>query len=159
MARVKCFFCGEYFDREKEPCVKVKERRYAHQACFNNQDAQLIQEEKDKDMFYKYVKHIYGANYNYMMINKQAESFIKEYGYTWSGMAGTLHWFYDINHGSVEDGHGGVGIIPYVYDQAKEYYLTISKAEEKNKEVKELRAPVFFSIQSPRVWHRPPQLL
>ena len=28
MARVKCFFCQEYFDREKEPSVKINARRY-----------------------------------------------------------------------------------------------------------------------------------
>lgn len=157
---VKCFYCGETFDADKEPYVKVKnDRRYAHQHCFENQDAQVIQEQKDKDLFYEYIKRIYGKDYNFMLINKQAESYIQRYGYTWSGMAGTLHWFYDIRHGSTEEGHGGVGIIPFVYDQAKEYYITIAKAEQSNKEVKNVREPVFFSIQSPRAWHRPPQLL
>jgi hypothetical protein len=74
-------------------------------------------------------------------------------------MAGTLHWFYDINHGSKEEGYGGVGIIPYVYDQAKEYYATLSTAEEKNKDVTMLRDSVIFNIQSPRAWQRPPHLL
>lgn len=84
---------------------------------------------------------------------------MEEYGYTWSGMAGTLHWFYDICHGSKEEGNGGVGIIPFVYDQAKEYYATLSTAEEKNKDMNVMREPVIFNIQSPRVWQRPPHLL
>ena len=71
---------------------------------------------------------------------------MEEYGYTWSGMAGTLHWFYDINHGSVEAGNGGVGIIPFVYNQAKDYYTTLAKAEEKNKNAKVKRDSVIFNI-------------
>ena len=95
--KVKCYFCGEYFDREKEPFIKVNSRRYAHLSCTKKQDASLLQEEKDKDAFYEMVKSIYGKNYNFMMINQQATNYIKQYGYTWSGMTGCLHWFYNIN--------------------------------------------------------------
>lgn len=38
MAMVKCFFCGETFDREKIPCIKVNNRRYAHASCVKQQD-------------------------------------------------------------------------------------------------------------------------
>lgn len=159
MARVKCFFCGEYFDREKEPCIKVNARRYAHLSCAEKQDASILQEEKDKEAFYQMVKSIYGKKYNFMMINQQATNYIKEYGYTWSGMTGCLHWFYNINHGSLEEGHGGIGIIPFIYDNVKEYYQDIYNAQEKNKKIKIMREPVEFNIQSPRAWERPPHLL
>lgn len=105
------------------------------------------------------VKSIYGPDYNYLMINKQATGYIQQYGYTWSGMTGCLHWFYNINHGSLEEGHGGIGIIPYIYDQVRDYYQKLYKAQQKNESVKNLRQSVDFNIQSPRAWHRPPQLL
>ena len=122
MAKVKCFFCGQTFDREKEPCVKVNARRYAHLACAEKQDDSLLQEQKDKDTFYEMVKSIYGKEYNFIKINKQATDYIQQYGYTWSGMAGCLHWFYNINHGSLENGHGGIGIIPFIYEECRKYY-------------------------------------
>lgn len=157
-AYVKCPYCNERFDREKEPCQKIG-RRYAHIKCIEEQDASVIQEDKDKEQFYEVVKSIYGKDYNFMMINKQATSYIKEYGYTWSGMTKCLNWFYIINHGSLEEGHGGIGIIPYIYPEVYKYYYGIYQAQEKNKE-KEMRAPIInFNIQSPRAWHRPPQLL
>lgn len=156
---VKCYFCGEYFDREKEPFIKVNSRRYAHLSCTEKQDASLLQEEKDKDAFYEMVKSIYGKNYNFMMINQQATNYIKQYGYTWSGMTGCLHWFYNINHGSLEEGHGGIGIIPFIYDDVKKYYQDIYTAQEKNKKIKIKRDPVIFNIQSPRAWSQPPHLL
>lgn len=132
-----------------------------HKQCPNSfhENPELVKTQKDKDLFYEYIKKIYGQKYNYQLINTQAESYIKQYGYTWSGMAGTLHWFYDLNHGNIEEGHGGIGIIPYVYDQAKEYYITITKANETNKNKQVMRESVYFSIQSPRAWQQPPQLM
>ena len=105
------------------------------------------------------IKSIYGSNYNYLLINGQATSYIEQYGYTWSGMTGCLHWFYNINHGNIEEGKGGIGIIPYIYDDVKKYYQNIYKAQEKNKHIDELRQVVNFNIQSPRAWQRPPHLL
>lgn len=152
---VKCLNCGEQFDTNTTPFIKIG-RRYAHEKCANSTE---IQTEVEKDAFYQLVKKIYGANYNYMMINTQAENFIKQYGYTWSGMRACLHWFYDLNNGSLEEGHGGVGIIPFIYDQVRDYYTQIYKTQEKNKE-KNVRTPVIeFNIQSPRAWHQPPRLL
>jgi hypothetical protein len=158
-AKVKCLFCNEIFDREKVPCVKIG-RRYAHVYCAEQEDHSLVQEEKDKEKFYEMVKSIYGNDYNFLKINKQATSFIQQYGYTWSGMTGCLHWFYNINHGNLEEGHGGIGIIPFIYEDCRKYYQELYKMQEKNKSIGDkLRMPVNFSIQSPRAWQRPPHLL
>lgn len=158
---VKCFYCGGKFDRDTVPFIKVSERRYAHVKCVQTEDSNgsISQEQKDKDAFYEMVKSIYGVQYNYMLINTQATEFIQQYGYTWSGMTKCLYWFYKINHGSLEEGHGGIGIIPYIYDDVKKYYYNLYITEQKNKEIKKLREPIIFNIQSPRAWHRPPQLL
>lgn len=158
---VKCFFCGQNFDRDKVPFVQVSVKRYAHKTCASTdpRGQAILQAEKDKDAFYALVKQIYGADYNYMMINQQATSYIEQYGYTWSGMTGCLHWFYEINHGSLEEGHGGIGIIPYIYEDVKKYYQNLYLTQEKNKNIKVMREPVYFNIQSPRAWQRPPHLL
>ena len=105
------------------------------------------------------IKSIYGPNYNYMLINTQAEEYILKYGYTWSGMTGCLHWFYNINHGDKEEGHGGIGIIPFIYDDVKKYYQDIYKSQEKNKNIRPRAQVINFNIQSPRTWERPPHLL
>ena len=93
------------------------------------------------------------------MINRQATEYIKQYNYTWSGMTACLHWFYNINHGSIEEGHGGVGIIPFIYDQVKEYYEKIYAAQKKNNKTEGRGQVIEFNIQSPRAWHQPPHLL
>lgn len=105
------------------------------------------------------VKQIYGKEYNFMLINKQAENFMKTYGYTWSGMTGCLHWFYNINHGSLEEGNGGIGIIPYIYEDVKKYYQQLYKAKELNKNKTKKTNTIVFNIPSPRSWQEPPHLL
>lgn len=155
---VKCLFCGKTFDRDKEPFVKAGARRYAHKTCAGGQE-KVLQEEKDKEQFYEYVKQIYGADYNYIMINKQALSYINDYGYTWSGMTGCLHWFYNINHGNLEEGHGGIGIIPYIYDKVKKYYQEQYLIENKNKNKKMRKQVIKFNIVPPNPIKPVPRLL
>lgn len=155
---VKCLYCGKQFDRDKINAVQLG-RRYAHEECVAQQNESLIQEEKDKEEFYKIVKSIYGKNYNFMMINKQATSYIKQYGYTWSGMTKCLNWFYNINHGSLEEGHGGIGIIPYIWNDVYQYYYNLYKAQDKNKKAKIQNSIIEFNIQSPKSWQYPPRLL
>ena len=157
-AYVKCIFCEKQFNREKEPCIKIG-RRYAHTKCAEQQDPSLVKEEYDKEQFYTIVKSIYGKDYNFMLINGQATEYIKQYNYTWSGMTACLHWFYNINHGNLEEGHGGIGIIPFIYDELREYYSKLSPAQEKNKKITGRGSVINFNIQSPRAWKQPPHLL
>ena len=157
-AYVKCIFCEKQFNREKEPCIKIG-RRYAHTKCAEQQDPSLVKEEYDKEQFYTIVKSIYGKDYNFMLINSQATEYIKQYNYTWSGMTACLHWFYNINHGSLEEGHGGIGIIPFIYDEVREYYSKLYQAQEKNKKITGRGSVINFNIQSPRAWKQPPHLL
>lgn len=152
---VKCLNCGEQFDANIIPYIKIG-TRYAHKSC---SDSKITKTEKEKDAFFQTIKSIYGPKYNYMLINTQAEGYIQQYGYTWSGMRACLHWFYNINHGSLEEGNGGVGIIPFIYDQVRDYYTKLYKTQEKNKNEK-LRHPIIeFNIQSPKSYQQPPHLL
>lgn len=156
---VKCPYCQQNFDRDKEPFIKINSRRYAHKSCAEKQDEKVIQEESDKEQFFQYVKKIYGPNYNYVMINKQALSYIKQYGYTWSGMAGCLHWFYIIKNGNIEEGHGGIGIIPFIYDKVKKYYQEIYSTQNKNKNKQMRQQVIEFNIVPPKRIKPTPRLL
>lgn len=158
---VKCIKCGKVFDRDKISYEEVAYQKYIHKECPIKPSAENLKKMKeiiDKDKFFQLVKEIYGKDYNYMMINKQAENYIQEYGYSWSGMRASLLWFYNVQEGSVEEGNGGIGIIPYVYDKAKEYYYNLYQTQEKNMKI-ELRQPVVqFQISSPQGIKRPPRL-
>ena len=157
-ALVKCLFCGEQFDRNAEPCIKIG-RRYAHKKCYEEQDSEELRKEQDKNDFYNYIKEIYGNDYNYVSISKQAEHYIKQYGFTYSGMLKSLKWFYDVQHNSKEKSNGNIGIIPYIYEDAKKYYYGLYLAQQRNKDVQNYRLEVKeIVIASPRMYIAPPKL-
>ena len=48
---VICKYCGEKFDRDKEPFIEVSCRRYSHKACYDKIENAIPQEEKDYEKF------------------------------------------------------------------------------------------------------------
>lgn len=155
---VICLNCGEKFDRDKVEWIQPQARRYAHKICPkpNPEKAKL---EADKDAFWQYVKKIYGPGYNFVKLNMFAEKYIREYNFTWSGMLKALKWFYEIQKSPKKSlDYDTIGIIPFVYEDAKKYYKGIHDSQKKNKNIS-VRAQVKeISIQSPRVHHPRPRL-
>lgn len=47
-------------------------------------------------------------------------------------MLKSLRYFYEIKHGDKTKANGGIGIIPYIYPEAAEYYYRIWLAQQEN---------------------------
>lgn len=75
-------------------------------------------------------------NYDYVppRAKKQINQFIKEYNYTYSGMLKALIYFYEIKGGDREAAHDGIGIIPFIYQDAYNYYYSLWLAKQKNED-------------------------
>ena len=157
--KVICLYCKKQFDRDKEPTQKVSARRYAHLNCWKEHLANMSQEEKDIQNFFDYTKKLFGEDYNYILTKKLAERYVKENNYTYSGMLKTLKWYYEKEGHSIEKSNGSIGIIPYIYKQALNYYYALYQAQLVNKE-KDLSnfatsKERIVEIESPRVYVRP----
>ena len=160
--KVICLYCKKQFDRDKEPSQKVSARRYAHLNCWKEHLANMSQEEKDIQNFFDYTKKLFGEDYNYILTKKLAERYVKENNYTYSGMLKTLKWYYEKEGHSIEKSNGSIGIIPYIYKQALNYYYALYQAQLVNKE-KDLSnfttsKERIVEIESPRVYVRPPHM-
>lgn len=44
----------------------------------------------------------------------------------------SLKYFYEIKGNDIKKANGGIGIIPYVYKQAHDYYYALWEAQQKN---------------------------
>lgn len=53
-------------------------------------------------------------------------SFIKR-GYSWIGIVRTMEWFYVVQKNSISKSNFNVGIVPYVYDKAQDYYEKLNR--------------------------------
>lgn len=152
--RVKCSVCGGTFDRDKEKFVQTSARRYAHYKCATGEDPPKTQEEIDKENLEEYIKKLFGLEYIVPRIRKQINNFVEEHNYTYSGIRGALIYFFEIKHNSIEKSNGGIGIVPFIYDEAKKYYESLQDIQEENKQVlvqhEEPRKEVVVIIKPPK---------
>lgn len=129
MHKVICLYCKETFDRDVKPFVQIG-RRYAHAECAEKVNQEKNQSELDYEQLILYIKKILKESYVDAKVKKQIMSFKKQYNYTYSGMLKTLQWWYEIKKNQVDKANGGIGIIPFVYQDAYNYYKAIYDAQQ-----------------------------
>lgn len=133
--KCKCFICGKEFDREKEQAVIHGARRYSHYACEPDKplaEPPIKAENPDLEKLNNYISIVYGDKANWALIKKQIKTFKDDYKYTYSGILKSLVYFYDIKKNSVDQSNGGIGIVPYVYKDAYNYYYSLFMAQQDN---------------------------
>lgn len=134
MHKVKCIYCGVTFDRDKLPFIQISQRRYAHQECSLTEEQKKNKEEQDKEDLENYIMQLFKMEYVDARIRKQIKQYREEYNYTYSGIRKALVYFYEVKDNSIEKANGGIGIVPYVYQNAYNYYLALWQAKQKNQD-------------------------
>lgn len=132
---VKCLYCGKTFDTTVESFVKPNSRRYAHKTCATAAEENKTKEQKNKEDLEIYIKELFEIDCITPKIRKQMETYKKKNNYTYSGMKKTLKYFFEIRGNPIEKANGGIGIIPWVYDEAFKYWTALWAAKEQNKDV------------------------
>lgn len=161
MATRKCVICNEILD---EQGVQYK-GRYAHQKCFNiamktlqkekNKEIDKVAEKKKvgrkakpkaelkealseeeyrkKQQYYNYLRELIGGQELSAKIYALTEDYIERYKFTYESMYKTLVYLHEI----IEKELTGdvVGIIPYYHSEAAQYYESIDKVAELNKDI------------------------
>lgn len=128
-----CSVCNVRFDRDKIQAVKSGGRRYAHYSCMpNGEKVPLPQVDEDLVKLTNYAEQLLGKDYNAARVKKQIKDFKEEYGYSYSGMLKSLIYFYEVKGNSKDKANGGIGIVPFIYNDAYNYYLSLFKANQAN---------------------------
>ena len=124
---VKCSVCGGQFDRDKVQAVKSGARRYAHHTCMPSGElVPLPQTDAELTKLIEYAQQLLGK------VKKQIKDFKDEYGYSYSGMLKSLVYFYEVKGNSKDKANGGIGIVPFIYNDAYNYYLNLYLANQQN---------------------------
>ena len=132
---VTCYYCKSQKNKiEKSEAVRINDKNF-HPKC-----AKLYQDKKELQ---ELICEIFNLKAPGPKNNAYISKFYNE-GMTFRGMKYSLEYFYKIKKNSIEKSNEGIGIIPYIYEEAKQYYnkgeTAKKKAEmalEKNKEVRE----------------------
>lgn len=151
MAKVKCRFCKTQI--EKETAIAVPEGKRNKYYC--NNECKVNDENKSKAKQVKkqqtaeqevshwkqlmdYITSLYGNKINYPFLCTQIKNMKNEFGMKDSGILLTLKYMYEIRELTFDDDKG-LGLIPYYYQDAKNFYIRKFKIEEmvKNTEFKE----------------------
>ena len=71
-------------------------------------------------------------NFDYVKFKKIVEAWQKDYNFTFNGMYYTLIYFYEVKKNSKEKFiNGSIGIIPFCYKDAENYYYNIYIASKR----------------------------
>lgn len=114
----KCLYCGKEFDRNEESYVAIG-KRYAHLSCA--QTAPTWTDDTYKDKIFQYMKGVYGS-YDFFPMDRSRQKYINEHNYTNFGIYQTLIYAYEILRLDPIKSNGRIGIVPYLYEDAKKYF-------------------------------------
>ena len=133
----KCAICGKEFDRNAVQAVRHGARRYSHWTCEPNGELVPMENKIDPelDKLNNYIINLLGKDYNAARVKKQIKDF-KEQGMSYSGMLKSLIYFYEVKGNSKEKANGGIGIVPFVYKDAYNYYYDLFMAQQRNENKK-----------------------
>lgn len=124
-----CFWCKKAIrttDKNVMPMPQLP-NRYVHIKC----NEQYPKDDLDKLTIY--IIQLFKLKDDFIIPRymKQIQSYKDNYNFTYSGMLKALKYWYEIK-GKPIDLERGVGIIPYAYKQAYDYYLAIYMADLQN---------------------------
>ena len=130
---VTCAICKEKFDRDKYPAVLVSSRRYAHASCAGALSPEESKKQKDLKELEEYVINLFELDHMDGRITLQIKKYMQDHpDYTYSGIKRTLQYFYEIKGNPIDKTKVGIGIVPWVYDEAKRYYYNQWLLSQKN---------------------------
>ena len=128
--KVKCAFCQDETNKmEKTEMVRIDEKNF-HPECAKKYE--------DKKELIATICRIF----NYKMPGPRNNAYITKFlneGMSYKGITNALIYFYDIKKNSIEKSNGGIGIVPWVYEDANRYY------ERKENMEKQLEEAIEYS--------------
>lgn len=146
---VQCRLCKGEIDRNIDPdgndWIMASKNYFYHRQCYKNwKKAELKDDEDYVDLIYDFIARDLKVTYDWWVCEAQRKKFVKE-KMTNKGILFALKYFYEVKHGDWEKGHGGIGIVPFIYSDACAYWAarerqsagTIAEIERQMREAAE----------------------
>ena len=112
---VHCRVCKQEINKKTQlegiDWVMPSKNWYYHKECFNTWG------KKKNDV------HAQAEDEDFPKFKKQWDSFLKK-GYKAKGIFFCIKYFYEIKNGDRSKAEGGIGIIPHIYEDGREYWTS-----------------------------------
>ena len=128
---VMCAGCGKALKKNSADCVDMGGGRYMHAACA---EKDKLREKTPQEKLYEFLITQFHYEFVPPGIQKQIQKMIEQNGYTYSGIHGTLRYWYIIKSEPLYK-ENPVGIVPYAYEEAKNFYKLKQQLKVKNQEM------------------------
>lgn len=131
---VICCVCKKPINKKKDKYKQIANNQYAHYPeCYELEEKR---EKTDAELLNRYIINLFHWDYVHPRVKKQINNYIETYNFTYSGIQKSLEYFYDIKGNSLENAHESIGIVPYIYQDAYNYFYSIWKARQRNENIK-----------------------
>ena len=121
-----CFWCHKAVFPNQLDVIEMPQLkgRYVHKQCADEHP------KDDKENLTLYLIKLFKLKDDYILPKymKQISQYEKEYNYSYSGMLKALKYWYEVRKNPINTDRG-VGIIPYVYKNAYDYYYALWQAD------------------------------
>lgn len=133
---VTCIYCKKTFNKNEESFKLFSNGKYAHQSCF---DIDQTRELTDQEKLERYIMKLFDSDYVYAKIKNQIKDYVTNHGFSYSGIHKALIYYYEVKGNKFDKGkaQGGIGIVPYVYQHAFNYYYAIWEAQQKQEYIRD----------------------
>lgn len=89
-------------------------------------------EAKEKQHFFDYLAKTLNIDSVLEKTRMIAYRYHENYEMSWKGMENSIRWFIEVQGNTVKEKSDLVGIIPYVYEQSKQYYDELERVQSYN---------------------------
>ena len=133
--QIKCVYCGEVIDNDT-PSKKYGGKNY-HTNCYNQMCEEKYQQSTDKNRdnaqakLYDYICQLFNISELTPFLDFQLRKMFKENKFTYNGVLYSLKYFYELKDNKPDITYG-IGIVPLIYDEAKNFYHKKSILKTKN---------------------------
>lgn len=129
---VICVFCKKSLSKKIDKPRLMPGNVWAHELCAKKEE---LKPKTDEDLLYEYILKLYNLEFVPPNIRLQIRNFKADYGFSDSGILKTLKYFYEIRGNKVNRDNISIGIVPYVYNEARRYYFKIWQAQQANQNI------------------------
>lgn len=130
-AKVNCSVCGTSFRREDEYYIedrKHSKKNFCCEECY----VKYLNEMDEKDKMIEWLKKVYNTDTLPQRIYMQMDDFKNKKKISYKWCFATLRYLVEIKGDTLKE--GTIGLVPYVYDECKEYVIQVNRSKRLAKE-------------------------